>query len=91
MRLIMALADRANQYVEERKPWELRKDPARAGELQDVCTIGLNLFRQLVVYLAPVLPRLAEQTGELCSASRSSTGTNRRRRWWARRSASSST
>ena len=48
MRLIMALADRANPYVEERKPWELRKDPARAGELQDVCTVALNLFRQLV-------------------------------------------
>ena len=48
MRLIMALADRANPYVEERKPWELRKDPARAGELQDVCTVALNLFRQIV-------------------------------------------
>ena len=48
MRLIMALADRANPYVEERKPWELRKDPADAGELQDVCTVALNLFRQLV-------------------------------------------
>jgi methionyl-tRNA synthetase len=65
MRLILALADRANPFVEERKPWGLRKDPARQGELQDVCTVALNLFRQLVVYLAPVLPKLAEQTGEL--------------------------
>jgi methionyl-tRNA synthetase len=64
-RLILALADKANPYVEERKPWELRKDPARAAELQDVCTVALNLFRQLVIYLAPVLPKLAEQTGEL--------------------------
>ncbi len=65
MRLILALADRANPYVEERKPWELRKDPARAGELQDVCTVALNLFRQLAIFLAPVLPKLAAQTGDL--------------------------
>ena len=64
-RLILALADRANPYVEERKPWELRKDPARAAELQDVCTVALNLFRQLAIYLAPVLPKLAAQTAEL--------------------------
>ncbi len=64
-RLILALADRANPFVEENKPWELRKDPASAGRLQDVCTIALNLFRQLAIYLAPVLPKLARQTGEL--------------------------
>lgn len=64
-RLILALADRANPFVEERKPWELRKDATRAAELQDVCTVALNLFRQLVVYLSPILPKLAEQTGEL--------------------------
>ena len=67
MRLIMALADKANPFVEENKPWELRKDPERQGELQDVCTVALNLFRQLAIYLQPVLPRLAEQTGELLS------------------------
>ena len=61
----MGLADRANPYVEERKPWELRKDPARASELQDVCTVALNLFRQIVIYLSPILPRLAKQTGDL--------------------------
>lgn len=65
MRLIMALADRANPYIEENKPWTLRKDPAEAQRLQDVCTVALNLFRQLAIYLAPVLPRLAQQTGEL--------------------------
>ncbi|MBX3433863.1 MAG: methionine--tRNA ligase [Pirellulales bacterium] len=65
MRLAMGLADRANPYVEENKPWELRKDPAQASRLQDVCTVALNLFRQLAVYLAPVLPKLARQTGEL--------------------------
>lgn len=65
MRLILALADRANPYVEDAKPWELRKDPAQAQRLQDVCTVALNLFRQIVVYLSPVLPKLAEQTGQL--------------------------
>ncbi len=65
MRLVMELADRANPYVEAAAPWNLRKDPDRAQELQDVCTVALNLFRQLAVYLAPVLPRLAEQAGQL--------------------------
>ncbi|MBN2295276.1 MAG: methionine--tRNA ligase, partial [Pirellulales bacterium] len=68
MRLIMAVADRANQYVEHAQPWTLRKDPEKAQELQDICTVGLNLFRQIVVYLSPVLPRLAEQTAELLGA-----------------------
>lgn len=65
MRVIMALADRANPFVEENKPWELRKDESQAERLQDICSVALNLFRQIVVYLAPVLPKLAEQTGEL--------------------------
>ncbi len=65
MRLIMELADAANPYVENQAPWLLKKDPAQARKLQDVCTVALNLFRQLAIYLAPVLPRLAEQTGRL--------------------------
>jgi methionyl-tRNA synthetase len=65
MRLIMGLADRANQYVEQTAPWTLRKDPSKAIELQSVCTVTLNLFRQIVVYLAPVLPRLAKQVDDL--------------------------
>ncbi|MDZ4820332.1 MAG: methionine--tRNA ligase [Planctomycetota bacterium] len=65
MRQIMLLADRANQYVDSREPWKLKKDLAKSGELQDICSVTLNLFRQIVIYLAPVLPRLAEQTGEL--------------------------
>ncbi len=65
MRLVMALADRANQYVDHIAPWKLKNDPARAIELQNGCTIALNLFRQLVIYLAPVLPRLQRQTAEL--------------------------
>lgn len=65
MRLIIELADRANPYVENAQPWILAKDPARQSEVQAVCTVALNLFRQIAVYLAPVLPRLAEQCGEL--------------------------
>lgn len=65
MREIMALADKANKYVEDAQPWVLRKDPEKADELRDVCTVSLNLFRQLIVYLSPVLPGLAQQTAEL--------------------------
>ena len=65
MRIVMGLADRANPFVEVNKPWELRKDESQAGRLQDVCTVAVNLFRQLAVYLAPVLPDLAAKTGEL--------------------------
>ncbi|MDZ4783947.1 MAG: methionine--tRNA ligase [Planctomycetia bacterium] len=65
MRHIMLLADHANKFIDDRAPWVLKKEPGKERELQDVCTIGLNLFRQLAIYLAPVLPRLAQQAGEL--------------------------
>ncbi len=65
MRMILELADQANPYVEQAEPWNLRKDPDRQAELQNVCTIALNLFRQIVIYLTPVLPELARKTGEL--------------------------
>jgi len=65
MRLVMALADKANAYVEAAEPWKLRKEEGREKDVQDVCTVALNLFRQIAVYLAPVLPRLAAQTEEL--------------------------
>lgn len=65
MREIMALADLANKYVEDKQPWTLKKDPAKADELKAVCSVALNLFRQLVIYLSPVLPRLAQQTADL--------------------------
>jgi len=63
MRQIMALADQANQYIDEARPWVLAKDPERSSEVQDICTQGLDLFRILIVYLAPVLPRLAGHAG----------------------------
>ncbi|MFC1758480.1 methionine--tRNA ligase [Planctomycetota bacterium] len=65
MRLILELADRANPYIEDREPWKLKNDADRQGELQDICTVGMNLFWQIVVYLTPVLPKLAQQTGDL--------------------------
>jgi methionyl-tRNA synthetase len=59
MREIMALADKANQYIDEKKPWLIAKELDRDMELQAVCTMGINLFRLLAVYLKPVTPRLA--------------------------------
>jgi methionyl-tRNA synthetase len=69
MRLIMALADRANEYIDREEPWKLKKQPEKAEALRDVCTVALNLYRQLIVYLAPVLPKLAEQSEKLLNAS----------------------
>jgi methionyl-tRNA synthetase len=65
MRLIMALADRANAYVADREPWKLKKAPDSEGAVQDICTVALNLYRQIVIYLGPVLPGLVRQSGEL--------------------------
>ena len=59
VREIMALADRANLYIDQQKPWLVAKDPARAADVQGVCTQGINLFRVLAIYLKPILPRLA--------------------------------
>ena len=65
MRRIMALADRANEFVEKAAPWALKKEPAKAADLEAACSVALNLFRQLCVYLAPVLPDFAEECGRL--------------------------
>ncbi len=59
MRSIMKLADRANQYIDEHKPWVLAKTPETLPDVQGICTEGLNLFRILLIYLKPVLPGLA--------------------------------
>ncbi|HKK14006.1 MAG TPA: methionine--tRNA ligase [Gammaproteobacteria bacterium] len=58
---IMQLADRANQFIDTAKPWVAVKEPGREPEVQSVCTLGLNLFRVLMTYLKPVLPRVAAQ------------------------------
>ena len=61
VREVMALADRANQYVATTAPWTLAKDPARAHDVQAVCTQALNLFRQLLIWVKPILPAIATQ------------------------------
>ena len=65
MRLIMECGYRANKFIEEAAPWTLKSDPNKKEDLQKICTIGLNLFRQIVIYLTPVLPKLATQVEEL--------------------------
>ena len=60
VREIMTLADHANQYIDTQKPWVLAKQAGKEQQVQDVCSVGLNLFRVLVTYLKPVLPKLAE-------------------------------
>ncbi len=61
IRRIMALADEANRYIDEEKPWQAIKEEGRADQVQAVCTQGINLFRALITYLAPVLPFTAER------------------------------
>ncbi|MDD5276264.1 MAG: methionine--tRNA ligase [Methylovulum sp.] len=61
MREIMALADKANQYIDEKKPWLLAKEEGKEQELHDVCSMGINLFRLLAAYLKPVIPVLSTE------------------------------
>ncbi len=64
IRLVMHLADQANQYIDERKPWAVIKEPGREGEVEAVATQALNLFRVLMIYLKPVLPVTAAAAEE---------------------------
>ena len=59
LREIMVLADQANQFVDEQKPWELAKQASSEAKLVQVCSLAINLFRILTIYLKPVLPKLA--------------------------------
>jgi methionyl-tRNA synthetase len=61
IREIMRLADRANEYVNDQAPWVLAKQEGQEAKLHEVCTVSLNLFRVLTLYLKPILPKLAEQ------------------------------
>src|SRR5690554_4242642 len=61
MRDIMALADRANEYIAVKEPWQLAKDDSKAQEVQDVCSMGIHMFRALMIYLTPVVPELSKQ------------------------------
>ena len=62
MREIMALADHANQYIDEKKPWVMAKQEGMEQQVHDTCSVGLNLFRVLLTYLKPVLPVMAQKT-----------------------------
>ncbi|WP_447957953.1 methionine--tRNA ligase [Vreelandella sp. EE7] len=59
MRKIMELADEANTYIADKAPWALAKQDGREQEVLDICSVGIDLFRQLMVYLAPVVPTMA--------------------------------
>jgi methionyl-tRNA synthetase len=62
VRKIMALADQANQYIDAEKPWVQIKEQGKEQHVQNVCSVGLNLFRVLVCYLKPIIPKLAEKS-----------------------------
>jgi len=62
MREIMALADKVNEYIAIKEPWQLVKDETKQQEVQDICSLGINMFRTLMIYLKPVLPVLADST-----------------------------
>jgi len=61
LREIMALADRVNEYVDQNKPWEMAKDPALSAALHDACSVCIEAFRLLTIYLKPVMPALAQR------------------------------
>src|SRR5690554_8090240 len=62
MKEVMALADRANEYIQHKAPWAMNKEEGRQQEVLEVCSVALNLFHQLATYLAPVLPEIADKT-----------------------------
>lgn len=64
MREIMHLADKANQYIDAAEPWVMAKQEGKEAEVQASCTMGINLFRVIISYLAPVLPEVAEKACE---------------------------
>ena len=62
MRSIMKLADKANQYIDEKKPWQLAKEEGKMQEVHEITSLAINLFRLLMTYLKPVLPEMAEKS-----------------------------
>lgn len=68
MRKIMALADQTNQYIDEHKPWQLIKREGSQEQVIQICSLGLNVYRSLMIYLKPVLPKLAERSESLMNA-----------------------
>ena len=64
VREIMAQADAANEYIAAREPWKLNKDDSQRQQVQDICSLGINLFRLLVIYLKPILPQMVAASEE---------------------------
>jgi methionyl-tRNA synthetase len=64
MRLIMKLADKANQYIDEKKPWQLTKIEGNEKEVHEITSLAINLFKVLMTYLKPVLPEMAKRSEE---------------------------
>jgi len=64
MRLIMKLADKANQYIDEKKPWQLAKIEGKEKEVHEITSLAINLFKVLITYLKPVLPEMARRSEE---------------------------
>jgi len=64
MRLIMKLADKANQYIDEKKPWQLAKIEGKEKEVHEITSLAINLFKVLMTYLKPVLPEMAKRSEE---------------------------
>ena len=64
IRRIMALADEANRYIDEHKPWFMAKEAGREGQVLDVCTQGINMFRAMMIWLQPVIPHTAAAAAE---------------------------
>ncbi|MFP6641470.1 MAG: methionine--tRNA ligase [Myxococcota bacterium] len=66
-RIVMGLADRANEFVEAGAPWALKKQEGKEEEIRVICSVALNLFRQLTTYLQPILPDLSDKANALLS------------------------
>jgi len=64
MRLIMKLADKANQYIDEKKPWQLAKIEGKENEVHEITSLAINLFKVLMTYLKPVLPEMTTRSEE---------------------------
>ncbi len=62
MREIMAIADIANEYIDETAPWVLAKQEGKENELHESVTVGINMFRVLIIFLAPVIPETAQKS-----------------------------
>jgi len=69
IREIIALADKANQYIDDKKPWVLAKEEGKEADVHQVCSVGINLFRVLMTYLKPVLPAMAEKAEAFLNTS----------------------